>query len=199
MITWKAVEPDIQSASLTSLTSALGFLDVVALSSALMQGPVVLLADTASAMVRDHVSGHRYERGGLLLGKAFVPTGASDLPFPVIFASKALPSVESHGTGVSLRMQSSVWESVRSESGLQVVGWFHSHPNLGAFFSGTDRKTQREFFFHEYSLGLVIDAFRDECAYFVGPESLQIPDRHVFKVGAGSIPRFVRDDRLRTR
>ncbi|MCG3201208.1 MAG: hypothetical protein NFCOHLIN_01074 [Gammaproteobacteria bacterium] len=55
-----------------------------------------------------------------------------------------------------------------------VVGWFHSHPNLGAFFSGTDRSTQRKFFGHEYSLGYVIDPIRDEHAYFLGADSEEI-------------------------
>ncbi len=41
-----------------------------------------------------------------------------------------------------------------------VVGWYHSHPNLGAFFSGTDRATQRAFFNRPYSVGLVVDPVR---------------------------------------
>ncbi|MBK6961140.1 MAG: Mov34/MPN/PAD-1 family protein [Gammaproteobacteria bacterium] len=97
---------------------------------------------------------------------------------------KAVPSHEYYGTSVSLHMGPSVWESVRTEVGLLVVGWFHSHPNLGAFFSGTDRKTQREFFYHEYSIGYVVDPVHDDHAYFIGEESSQVSREQVLDVSA---------------
>ncbi|GGA51374.1 hypothetical protein GCM10010981_45960 [Dyella nitratireducens] len=75
------------------------------------------------------------------------------------------------------------------ESKLLVVGWFHSHPNLGAFFSGTDRKTQRDFFFHPYSTGYVVDPVRDEHAFFLGAESFQIPEDKVTPVHAAVLSR----------
>ena len=55
-----------------------------------------------------------------------------------------------------------------------VVGWFHSHPNLGAFFSGTDRRTQAAFFSERYKLGWVIDPIRTEEAWFIGPNSNEL-------------------------
>jgi hypothetical protein len=61
-----------------------------------------------------------------------------------------------------------------------VVGWYHSHPNLGAFFSGTDRKTQRSFFSQRYSLGLVADPVRSEEAWFVGPDATALSPDVVF-------------------
>jgi proteasome lid subunit RPN8/RPN11 len=55
---------------------------------------------------------------------------------------------------------------------LRIVGWFHSHPNLGAFFSNTDRATQAAFFNQPYSIGWVIDPFTDDAsrhqAMFIG-------------------------------
>jgi proteasome lid subunit RPN8/RPN11 len=76
-------------------------------------------------------------------------------------------------------MGTEVWDRARDEvsDGIQVVGWYHSHPNIGAFFSGTDRKTQRAFFNHPYSVGLVIDPVRDDSAWFVGENSEELsPD-----------------------
>ena len=52
-----------------------------------------------------------------------------------------------------------------------IVGWYHSHPGLGAFFSATDRRTQAAFFPHPYSVGWVIDPELDDEAFFVGQES----------------------------
>ena len=133
-------------------------------------------ADARAAIVK-HVSSRREESGGLLLGVAAVPghLGAV-LPHPLICVTDAVPSQDYQGTSVSLHMDPSVWTSAmaKKDSGLMIVGWFHSHPNLGAFFSGTDRSTQRNFFSHSYSLGYVIDPIRDDHAYFVGAESEEV-------------------------
>ena len=56
-----------------------------------------------------------------------------------------------------------------------VTGWYHSHPNLGVFFSGVDRATQRAFFNQPYALGLVIDPIRNEEMVFYGGTSEQLP------------------------
>ena len=56
-----------------------------------------------------------------------------------------------------------------------MIGWYHTHPNLGAFFSGTDETTQRSFFNQSYSLGLVIDPARCEKKIFFGASSEEYP------------------------
>jgi proteasome lid subunit RPN8/RPN11 len=61
------------------------------------------------------------------------------------------------------------------------LGWYHSHPNLGAFFSSTDRYTQKHFFNNDYSLGLVIDPIRNEEKYFLNKNSIEIDLRRVLK------------------
>jgi len=57
------------------------------------------------------------------------------------------------------------------EAGKMVLGWFHSHPGFGAFFSGIDRSTQAAFFSQPYSLGLVVDPKSQEERLFFGPDS----------------------------
>ncbi len=87
-----------------------------------------------------------------------------------------MPSTEFEGTGVSLRMGTSIWNEARNAqtAGQSVVGWYHSHPNLGVFFSGTDRRTQAAFFKQPYSLGFVVDPIRMEDMWFAGPDSIQL-------------------------
>lgn len=185
MIQWTAVQPDFQARDLAGALSQLSFVDAMAITLALMKGPLVFFSPDARAAISNHVSARREESGGLLLGQAFVPSNlTASVPFPLVVISKAVPSHEYHGTSVSLHMGPSVWESVRTEVDLLVVGWFHSHPNLGAFFSGTDRKTQREFFYHEYSIGYVVDPVRDEHAYFLGKDAFQISETMVLDVSA---------------
>jgi proteasome lid subunit RPN8/RPN11 len=51
-----------------------------------------------------------------------------------------------------------------------VVGWYHSHLDLGAFMSGRDLRTQRGGFPHEHQVAVVVDPVRDQAAAFAnGP------------------------------
>jgi proteasome lid subunit RPN8/RPN11 len=131
-----------------------------------------------------HLGQHADEQGGLLLGEVFAE---DDDPAAtrVILVTQAVPSRDFDSTGMSLRMEAGVWSDARARLGARelVVGWYHSHPDLGAFFSGTDRRTQRAFFPHAYSVGWVVDPLRGEAAVFVGAESGD-PARVVYCDGA---------------
>ena len=87
-------------------------------------------------------------------------------------SSISAKATDYHNSAVSLEMGTKLWRDASEpiSAGYVVIGWYHSHPHLGAFFSGTDRKTQRAFFNHHYSLGWVIDPFRDEQQVFCGAE-----------------------------
>ena len=137
--------------------------------------PLVGLAAAAFRVAWEHVSASRLERGGLLIGAPLVRT-AGDVQPALVFVRAAVPALDDDATGYSLRMSAAVWDTARAElaPGEVVVGWFHSHPDIGAFFSGTDRRTQAGFFAHPFSIGWVIDPVRREQAWFVGPRSLAI-------------------------
>jgi proteasome lid subunit RPN8/RPN11 len=55
-------------------------------------------------------------------------------------------------------------------AGATVVGWFHSHPGLGVFLSGTDLRTQRDCFGAEWQIAVVLDPQRREFGVFAGPD-----------------------------
>jgi proteasome lid subunit RPN8/RPN11 len=97
--------------------------------------------------------------------------------------SACVPSVAYDSTGVSLTMDTDVWERARlpAGEGRSVIGWYHSHPNLGAFFSGTDRRTQRAFFNQPHSLGLVVDPIRKEKKWFIGADSAELPPWRIIR------------------
>ena len=67
--------------------------------------------------------------------------------------------------------------------GDMVVGWYHSHPNLGAFLEHTIARTQRAFSDPPYSVGLVIDPMRGEEAWFIGPRSTPLNIESVLGIG----------------
>jgi proteasome lid subunit RPN8/RPN11 len=135
-------------------------------------GPIVALASSALATAWAHVRDSELERGGLLIGEPFVNGAAERVP-ALVHVRAAVPGLDDEATSTSLRLHTGVWDAARAalQPGECVVGWFHSHPGIGAFFSAADRHTQAGFFPHPFSLGWVIDPQRREQAWFVGHTS----------------------------
>lgn len=130
-------------------------------------GPDVL------AEVLAHLSDRPVEQGGLLIGRAWLGgTGSRPKAVSHVSVEKAVPADEADGSAIALRMETSVWSAARAalRPGQLIVGWYHSHPGLTAFFSDTDRRTQKAFFNHDYSIGWVIDPWTGDEALFIGPD-----------------------------
>lgn len=132
-----------------------------------------------------HLRTSNNEQGGLLLGRAWgEPNDPAQAAWVEVTA--AVPATDSSGNGYSLRMGAGVWSAANSSleelkinstdqpdsrNQPRIIGWYHSHPGLGAFFSSTDCATQAAFFTNAYSIGWVIDPSDDTHACFVGPAS----------------------------
>lgn len=127
----------------------------------------------ADAQVRAHLASAPVELGGLLVGCAYRDAVGAITQVRIV---RAVPADASTGTAVSLRMDASVWSAAqRATAGHErIVGWYHSHPGLTAFFSRTDRDTQRAFFAHPYSVGWVVDPWLGEEAFFLGADCLPV-------------------------
>lgn len=54
----------------------------------------------------------------------------------------------------------------KENNNLRVVGWWHSHINIGCFLSPTDIHTQECFFPEPFQIALVIDPIRKEYQFF---------------------------------
>jgi JAB1/Mov34/MPN/PAD-1 ubiquitin protease len=157
--------------------------------------PVVHLHPQAYEQAMAHLGKSSTEQGGLLLGCAWA---SKSNPSAVVRIEilEAIASPMSDSNEYSLRMGAQVWQAANhrlellrrenqpNDSPPRVIGWFHSHPNLGAFFSSTDRTTQAAFFNHPCSLGWVIDPFSkipaEHQALYLGadstPVSIQLVD-----------------------
>src|SRR5258708_26380241 len=166
MITWKEQKPDFVRYSLNDLVSHLPFTSACAIALPADRMPRVSVRQSVMAGILDHLQEQRVEMGGLLLGRVHDGLGGGD-DFVIAVADFAR-SIEFDGTGVSLRMDPDVWERARAQSANEttVVGWYHSHPRLRVFFSGTDRRTQRAFFNQPHSVGLVVDPIRLQEKWF---------------------------------
>lgn len=142
--------------------------------------PRIAISNDCFQVMLHHLRAARVERGGLLVGQAFRGAGSADEP-ELVAVDRSVESTAFDATGVSLRMETEVWEAARPwlHNEARIVGWYHSHPDLGAFFSDTDRATQRAFFRQRYSVGIVIDPVREQLKAYLGPECVQIPPENI--------------------
>jgi hypothetical protein len=96
----------------------------------------VVMPRALRAQVGDFLAGHAVEAGGLLLGRRYLlgDHGAT----PLVSVERFVPGRVFEGTGVSLALGTALWDDARPllDAGLVVVGWVHSHPDLGALPQG---------------------------------------------------------------
>ncbi|MCY4329655.1 MAG: Mov34/MPN/PAD-1 family protein [Endozoicomonadaceae bacterium] len=172
---WNNIKPDILASNISRMTTGWSFIDIVGLVNQTADYPLIIIPDRVYNSIIQHLNSKKVELGGLLVGSV-VSTNDLTEGLIAIVIRESIPSNNFEATSVSLTMQPDVWQSASQISDTEtfVVGWYHSHPNLGAFFSGVDRKTQKDFFNSAYSLGLVIDPVRHEEKWFIGAESAEI-------------------------
>jgi len=173
-VDWKELEPDIKIGTLSQALRRLDCRSALRATANLMLGARIYALRSCVETVMSHVGSDKKEVGGLLLGQVWQQDVKTRSPTEALITLvEAVPSVDYRNSSVSLEMGTDVWSRVNQRQSAEkiVVGWYHSHPNLGAFFSGTDRRTQRSFFNHHYSMGWVIDPFREEQRIFVGRDS----------------------------
>lgn len=54
-----------------------------------------------------------------------------------------------------------VWKELDQDKKMVIVGWYHSHPNLGIFLSGTDESNMKSFHYKPYQIAIVIDPIQN--------------------------------------
>lgn len=182
MIQWREQKAELPLHSVERLRGRLHGEDARLVETCLASGALVIVEATARADVERHLTGSRDEQGGLLVGEVFVnsdPNG--DATVAAVLVRCGIPATELESSGVSLRMESGVWTRAREalHEGELIVGWYHSHPGIGAFFSDTDRATQRAFFPHPFSLGWVRDPVYAEECWYATAQSVAVPAERV--------------------
>jgi len=167
---WMDVEPDFRPSQLSRLGLDCGSL--IHLIGNWLSGIRLYVTHECLESVCMHVGSSSQEVGGLLIGRVFEVQKASD---PVVVIEQSLESLDFQNSAVRLEMKTELWDRAHAafEEDRCVVGWYHSHPNLGAFFSSTDRNTQRAFFSQPYSVGWVLDPDRVEQKVFVAQDSIE--------------------------
>jgi proteasome lid subunit RPN8/RPN11 len=184
---WVEEAPRLPLQPLDALARRDPALAEIAGQTAVSPGLRIAITAHAHAAALLHLAGHAEECGGLLLGEVFAD-GDDPARSRAVLVTQAVAAEEFASTAISLRMSSDVWERARGRlAALElVVGWYHSHPGLGAFFSATDRRTQRAFFPHAYSIGWVVDPASNESAWFVGRDAAS-PGSVLYCVGGAGV------------
>lgn len=91
----------------------------------------------------------------------------------------AVPAPATIGTGASLEFTPDSWVGIMNHAKAthpeaNIIGWYHSHPNIGVFMSGTDMRTQRSFFPHPWCLSIVCDPVQNKIGYFLGEKAQKV-------------------------
>lgn len=117
-----------------------------------------LAASARDAIERDLCVDLTRERGGLLVGTV-ERVGEGRL---VVDVRAAIPADGADAGASWWQLTPQAWEYASRVletryPGLMIVGWYHSHPAIGCFFSGTDHETQRHIFPNPWNIAAVGD------------------------------------------
>jgi proteasome lid subunit RPN8/RPN11 len=119
---------------------------------------------------------NRVEQGGILLGHAFRD---SEKNLTYAIAEQAIPGMLAIGNAAYLEVTHETWKEMlddvdRLGAQLQVIGWYHTHPNnLDVFMSGTDRATQERLFGNDWQFAIVLNPHKKIWRAFYGANSCE--------------------------
>ncbi len=130
--------------------------------------PIFLDRTAADAIERHALRDTSVELGGILLGKECVDdqTGV-----PFVRVTSWLEAKHYENTQASFTYTHDSWEEITRERDrlhpdLDIVGWYHTHPDFGIFLSGHDLFIHNNFFAQKLQVAYVVDPIRQTRGYF---------------------------------
>lgn len=117
-------------------------------------------------------SNTKIELGGLLIGEACYD---AERELYCMLIEEALPAYDGEGTALTFAYTEATWQTLSPQlqqmpSHWTLLGSYHSHPGMGVFLSSTDLETQRDVFFHDWQIALVIDPISHAIGFFSGAQ-----------------------------
>jgi len=130
--------------------------------------PIFLDRMTADATERHALRDTTVELGGILLGKECVDDEAGE---PFVWITRSLEAKHYENTQASFTYTHDSWEEITRERDrlypdLDIVGWYHTHPDFGIFLSSHDLFIHRHFFAQRLQVAYVIDPIRQTRGFF---------------------------------
>ena len=130
--------------------------------------PIFLDRGSADAIERHALRDTSVELGGVLLGRECVDEQTGE---PFVWVTESLEAKHFENTQASFTYTHDSWEELtrereRSHPDLDIVGWYHTHPDFGIFLSSHDLFLHRNFFPQPLQVAYVIDPIRQIRGFF---------------------------------
>ncbi len=127
---------------------------------------LILFPEAIDEIAAHAMSDMHSEVGGVLLGQAY-----RHLDMLYVDVRSALPVLSDDHGPIHFTFNADSWSDIHRErmqrhANLAIVGWFHTHPGLGVFFSGDDVVVQSAAFVLPWHTALVIDPVRARMTCF---------------------------------
>jgi proteasome lid subunit RPN8/RPN11 len=131
------------------------------------QEVVVILSQLALRQIAAHSNSNLdCEVGGAMLGHAFRSDGRT-----FVEVRAAIPAVTDDHGPFHFTFTADSWSQLHKDRDerypdLDIVGWFHTHPDLGVFYSSDDVIVHSAAFTLPWHVGMVVDPIRKEAGVF---------------------------------
>ena len=130
--------------------------------------PIFIDRKAADAIERHALRDTSVELGGVLLGHECVDEQTGE---PFVWITESLEAKHYENTQASFTYTHDSWEELTRERErlhpqLDIVGWYHTHPDFGIFLSGHDLFLHRNFFPQPLQVAYVIDPIRQIRGFF---------------------------------
>ncbi|MEO6810879.1 MAG: Mov34/MPN/PAD-1 family protein [Isosphaeraceae bacterium] len=130
--------------------------------------PIFIDRRPTDAIERHALSDTTVELGGILLGKECVDDETGE---PFVWVTESLQAKNYENTQASFTYTHESWEEITRERDrlhpdLDIVGWYHTHPDFGIFLSGMDLFIHQHFFAQSLQVALVVDPIRQTRGFF---------------------------------
>jgi proteasome lid subunit RPN8/RPN11 len=160
---------------------------------------IFLERQPADAIERHALRDTSVELGGILLGKECLDEKTGQ---PFVMVTQSLEAKHYENTQASFTYTHDSWEEISRERDrlhpeLDIVGWYHTHPDFGIFLSGHDLFIHQHFFGQPLQVAYVVDPIRQTRGFFQwrGPGVVQV-DGFFLMAGRGerqTLARLVND------
>ena len=129
--------------------------------------PIFVDLDAMRDMEDHALSDTGVELGGVMLGGQY----EDERGRPFVLVTDSLRAKHYESTKGSFKFTHDTWAQITRErdefpDDLQMVGWYHTHPDWGVFLSGMDMFICDNFFNKELDVALVIDPCRQDRGFF---------------------------------
>lgn len=148
--------------------------------------PIFVDDQTADAIERHAYSDRSVELGGILLGKECVDPETGQ---PFVWITRSLEAQHYENSSASFTYTHEAWEQITRERerrfpDLDIVGWYHTHPDFGIFLSGHDEFLHRHFFSQPLQVAYVVDPVRHARGFFRWRDGRLDPVGGFYLIGA---------------